>query len=69
MERARGDGGYALSALMVTDIVERRTALLIAGDAHAAARAFEAEAVDGVLDLPGVMSRKKQVVPRLLAAL
>ena len=31
-------------------------------------RAFDAEAVDGVIELPGVMSRKKQVVPAVLAA-
>ena len=31
-------------------------------------RAFSVDADGGVLDLPGVMSRKKQVAPRLLAA-
>jgi manganese-dependent inorganic pyrophosphatase len=69
MERARRIGGYVLYALMLTDIVQRRTALLVAGDPNPVARALEVEATDHVLDLPGVMSRKKQVVPRLLAAL
>ena len=32
-------------------------------------RSVDSEAQDGVVDLPGVMSRKKQVAPKLLAAL
>jgi manganese-dependent inorganic pyrophosphatase len=65
-ERERDD--HALAALMVTDIVRKATALLVSGDREAVARAFGAERSDGVIDLPGVMSRKKQVAPRLLAA-
>lgn len=62
--------GYALVALMVTDIVGKSTELLVAGDADAVERAFGAAmASEGVLDLPGVMSRKKQVAPKLLSAL
>ena len=34
-----------------------------------AARAFGMDGQDGELELPGVMSRKKQVAPRLLATL
>jgi manganese-dependent inorganic pyrophosphatase len=68
MEAARGRRGDAVYALMVTDIVEKGTDLLVAGDRAALERAFDAEAVDGVIDLPGVMSRKKQVVPAVLSA-
>jgi inorganic pyrophosphatase/exopolyphosphatase len=32
-------------------------------------RAFAVDAVEGAIDLPGVMSRKKQVAPKLLAAM
>jgi manganese-dependent inorganic pyrophosphatase len=60
--------GYALFALMITDIVAKGTELLVAGDTALVERAFDVAAVDGVLDLPGVMSRKKQVAPALLAA-
>ena len=60
--------GHALSALMVTDIMAKGSELLVAGDLARVERAFDAEASDGVLELPGVMSRKKQVAPRLLAA-
>jgi manganese-dependent inorganic pyrophosphatase len=60
--------GHVLSALMVTDILEKHTQLLIAGDVATAERAFGTSAEDGILDLPGVMSRKKQVAPPLLGA-
>jgi manganese-dependent inorganic pyrophosphatase len=60
--------GHVLSALMVTDILEKHTQLLVAGDVSAAERAFGVAAKDGILDLPGVMSRKKQVAPPLLGA-
>ena len=51
---------------MVTDILAKGTELLVSGDPAPLERAFGAEARDGVIDLPGVMSRKKQVAPRLL---
>jgi manganese-dependent inorganic pyrophosphatase len=60
--------GHVLSALMVTDILEKHTQLLVAGDVSAAEKAFGQQAQDGILDLPGVMSRKKQVAPPLLGA-
>ena len=65
-ERVRGDD--AVYALMVTDIADGGTDLLVAGDRATLERAFGAEAVHGVIDLPGVMSRKKQVAPAILAA-
>jgi len=60
--------GHVISALMVTDILRKRTQLLVAGDVAAAERAFGVPARDGIIDLPGVMSRKKQVAPPLLGA-
>jgi manganese-dependent inorganic pyrophosphatase len=57
-----------LVALMVTDILDRSTTLLVAGPEQLAERAFGKPVVDGAIDLPGVMSRKKQVAPVLLAA-
>ena len=68
LERVRQQSGYALFALMITDIVAKGTELLVAGDTALVERAFDVAAVDGALDLPGVMSRKKQVAPALLAA-
>jgi len=67
--RACEDGGHALAALMVTDIVEQGTTLLVGGDVAAVERAFGAGAgTDGAIELPGVMSRKKQVAPKILGA-
>ncbi len=68
MEEVRSRMDYVVMALMVTDIVEKGTELLAAGDVATVERAFGVAAQDGVIDLPGVMSRKKQVAPRLLSA-
>jgi manganese-dependent inorganic pyrophosphatase len=70
MQRERSTQGLQLYALMVTDVLSKGTDLLVDGDVHAAARAFGAEQPDaGALQLPGVMSRKKQVAPKLMSAL
>ena len=68
MHAARELEGHALYALMVTDILAKGTRLLVSGNPSPVERAFEAEGRDGEIDLPGVMSRKKQVAPKLLAA-
>jgi manganese-dependent inorganic pyrophosphatase len=67
-ERHREHSGDVLFALMLTDILARDTLLLVTGNESIAERAFGAHAVDGRIELPGVMSRKKQVAPGLLAA-
>ncbi len=68
LEELRQKNGYLFTALMVTDIIGQGTELLCAGDCDSVERAFDVRAEDGVIDLPGVMSRKKQVAPKLLAA-
>lgn len=68
LEALRDDNGYLFSALMVTDIIAGGTELLCAGECGPLERAFDTDARDGIFDLPGVMSRKKQVAPKLLAA-
>lgn len=69
LEAARVAHGYVLYALMVTDIVEKHTTLVVAGDLGPVERAFELDPHSRTFDLPGVMSRKKQVAPKLMAAL
>jgi manganese-dependent inorganic pyrophosphatase len=59
----------ALFALMITDVLSKGTDLLVAGNVAGVARIFDAEAQDSRLELPGVMSRKRQVAPKLLATL
>ena len=68
LDAVREREGHVLSALMLTDILAKGTDLLVAGEKAAAERAFGRQSEDGVLDLPGVMSRKKQVAPKLMAA-
>ncbi len=69
MDDARERRGHALYALMVTDILAKDTDLYVSGDATPLEQAFGVQGEDGVLVLPGVMSRKKQVAPKVLAAL
>ena len=64
----RRRNGYALAALMVTDILGGDTDLIACGEDAAVERAFGAADGDGLIALPGVMSRKKQVAPMLLGA-
>jgi manganese-dependent inorganic pyrophosphatase len=63
--------GLTTAFVLLTDILDQSSVLLAAnpqGNAIAE-RAFGRSFVDGQLNLPGVMSRKKQVVPALAAAL
>jgi manganese-dependent inorganic pyrophosphatase len=68
LDEVREREGAAVVALMVTDIMAKGTRLYAAGDRSALERAYGDGWDDGVVALPGVMSRKKQVAPKLLAA-
>jgi manganese-dependent inorganic pyrophosphatase len=68
LDGMRERGQYVLVALMVTDILSKSTDLYVSGDRAGLERAFGKPVADGAITLPGVMSRKKQVAPRLLAA-
>jgi manganese-dependent inorganic pyrophosphatase len=69
MRRERDNKDLQLYALMITDVLSKGTEMLVAGDTAAVSRAFGVEADDSTIELPGVMSRKKEVVPKLLATL
>jgi manganese-dependent inorganic pyrophosphatase len=69
MREERVRSGAQSFALMVTDVIDKATELLVDGDLAAVARAFGVQADESALSLPGVMSRKKQVAPKLLATL
>jgi manganese-dependent inorganic pyrophosphatase len=66
MDEVQQRQGYAFLALMITDILAKGTELLVAGDRRPAERAFGSPTPDGSISLPGVISRKKQVAPKLL---
>jgi manganese-dependent inorganic pyrophosphatase len=69
MRREREKRDLHLYALMVTDVLSKGTNLLVSGDTVGVARAFGTHAEDSRIELPGIMSRKKEVAPKLLATL
>ncbi len=69
MAREREAKELGLYALMITDVVAKGTEMLVAGDVAAVARSFGVEPSDSTIDLPGVMSRKKEVAPKLMTGL
>lgn len=59
-------GDLELSVLIITDILESNSIGLVVGNEFAAVeKAFKVPVVEQQLELPGVVSRKKQVVPQL----
>ncbi|HEX5192320.1 MAG TPA: putative manganese-dependent inorganic diphosphatase [Solirubrobacteraceae bacterium] len=69
LSEQREDRHLALYALMITDVIEKGTTMLVSGDIGPVARSFGVQASDSTVDLPGVMSRKKEVAPKLMSAL
>lgn len=58
--------GYALALLLVTDVVDGGSQFIVSGDRHAVERAFSIDLSQGSVWMDGILSRKKQVAPRLL---
>ncbi|HMJ89714.1 MAG TPA: DHHA2 domain-containing protein, partial [Candidatus Acidoferrum sp.] len=56
---------YFFSALMVTDVVEQSSLLLLAGPDAFKDKLDYPETEDGVYEMAGVVSRKKQLLPFL----
>ncbi len=65
-----GRHGVTRVYFMLTNIIEESTELLYYGDGSEdmAKSAFHMDPVDGVFDLKGVVSRKKQLIPALMEA-
>lgn len=69
IETQNKDNGYDLFLLMVTNILDSNTRLLTLGSSQEVVeKAFGQKLVDNKMELPGVVSRKKQVVPQLQEA-
>jgi manganese-dependent inorganic pyrophosphatase len=68
MDARRERNEYLLYALMVTDILAKGSELFVSGETGPLEQAFGQPVHDGMIELPGVMSRKKQVAPKVLAA-
>ncbi|MEA5067023.1 MAG: DHHA2 domain-containing protein, partial [Eubacteriales bacterium] len=63
-ERAKTHG-YDMQLFMITDVLREGTELIILGDEDIIRQAFGVEVKNHHAFLPGVVSRKKQVVPML----
>ncbi len=65
-----GHNGVQIIYFMLTSIQDESTNLLYYGEKseELAKSAFDIEPEDGIFRLPGVMSRKKQLIPALMAA-
>ena len=67
MRRMKKDHGYDMVILKLTDVLLEGTQLLYVGSDDTIRRAISAEQKENMLFLPGVMSRKKQIIPMLTA--
>ena len=67
MEKSRAEKAYDIMIIMLTDVLLEGTQIIFLGNPDDIAQAFGVEPKDNTLFLPGVMSRKKQVIPMLSA--
>ena len=67
MRKTMEERGYTLMILMLTDVLLEGTHLLYLGDEDIITQAFGVQLKDHTCFLPGVVSRKKQVIPSLTA--
>jgi manganese-dependent inorganic pyrophosphatase len=66
MEQLRGQGPYSTVIFAIIDILREQTTLLVEGYPDAVAAAFNAPLADGqLIAVPGILSRKKDIVPLL----
>ncbi len=67
MDDFRRERGLETAVLMITDVLLEGSWIIYAGRDDDIAQAFSAEPKDNALFLPGIMSRKKQLIPMLTA--
>ena len=64
MDQKAKEAGLDMVMLLLTDIITEGSQVLVVGErSDIAEKAFNATLVDNTAFLPGVLSRKKQVVP------
>ena len=63
LETLRNEGGYDFALLFVTDILKKDSLLLISGDQDVIEKIKYARCGKNLFEMPGVVSRKKQVFP------
>lgn len=67
MKKTAAERKFDLVALMLTDVLRSGTRLLFVGDGDTVRQAFHVQPRDNEVFLPGILSRKKQVIPMLSA--
>lgn len=66
MDHRARDAGYTIYGLLITDIFKESSELIVTGpDKELIEKAFDKTIQNNSIDLPGVLSRKKQVIPVL----
>lgn len=65
MEQVKQEREFDMLLLMLTDVLKEGTVLLCVGDLDTVEEAFNVKIKDNTVFLPGVLSRKKQIVPAL----
>jgi len=69
MEKKAAENNYDILLLLLTDIIKGGSEVLVAGEEkEVVARAFNCKLIDNCAYLPGILSRKKQVIPPISAA-
>jgi manganese-dependent inorganic pyrophosphatase len=71
MEASSNDNGYDMFMLLITNILDSDSEALVVGSDETKElfeKAFDKKLNDSEVKLPGVVSRKKQVVPPLTEA-
>ena len=68
MSKTNSNNNYQLSVLVITDIVKAGSMLLVVGDSTIVEKGFHVTLENNIAWVDGVVSRKKQVVPFLMAA-
>ena len=67
MEKTRGERGYSMVLLMLTDVLLEGSKILCVGSEDTFRKAFNTELKEHEAFLPHVMSRKMQIIPMLSA--
>lgn len=65
LQTYRASRGYFLSCLLVSDVVKQTSLLLMAADEKVLKAVDYPETEDGIYELKGIVSRKKQLMPYL----
>ena len=65
MNKFMQENGVDLFVLMITDILENNSHIIVLGKQEIAEKAFNVKLENDTAFLPGVVSRKKQVVPNI----